>query len=314
MPSQEVARETTSPTPVGGKHPDPTARGISRPDLVRYRAAVTDLLIEVAAYAGPDDLPKLETVLTDRMAGPELGAVLRTLPGGADEAAARLRLEVRDFRPNNRSSARDLSDLIRIYLLSRIDVMWWGHLPEYPTDAAVHNSPDLVDLEALRRSGLLRFRYRRQSDSLLTRTLRAADRRLRPYRTPRTAGLRFVRTRPEVVALLNQLAVDVARRRTRPTPPVWVTSLARSLEHQHRLRALGYAAMLPSGHCLGYAADVEMSWFRRFDAHGVLAALLLERQGWGDVNVIDEGQAWHVCVSPRAAARLGRDFQTALGG
>ncbi|MBE1490092.1 hypothetical protein H4W31_005730 [Plantactinospora soyae] len=284
------------------------------PDLVRYRAAVADLLIEVAGHAGPDDLPKLETILTDRMTGPELGTVLGTLPGGAAEAAARLRLEVRDYRPNNRSSARDLSALIRIYLLSRIDIMWWGHLPGYPTDATLWNSPDLVDLDALRRSGLLRFRYRRQAEGLVSRAARAVERRVWPHRTPHTAGLRFARTRPEVVALLNQLAVDFARRRTGRTPPLWVTSLARSLEHQHRLRALGYAAMLPSGHCLGYAVDIEMSWFRRFDAHGLLAALLLERQGWGDVNVIDEGQAWHVCVSPRAASRLRRDFRTALGG
>jgi hypothetical protein len=313
MPSQEVARDVKSASRTRGKRPDPT-RGVSMPDLVRYRAAVADLLIEVAGHAGPDDLPKLETILTDRMTGPELGTVLGSLPGGAAEAAARLRLEVRDYRPNNRSSARDLSALIRIFLLSRIDIVWWGHLPSYPTDAALWNSPELVDLDALRRTGLLRFRYRRQADGLVGRAARAVERRIWPHRTPRTAGLRFARTRPEVVALLNQLAVDFARRRTGPTPPLWVTSLARSLEHQHRLRALGYAAMLPSGHCLGYAVDIEMSWFRRFDAHGVLAALLLERQGWGDVNVIDEGQAWHVCVSPRAATRLRRDFLTALGG
>jgi len=313
MPSQEVTRDVGSRMRTKGKRPDASPR-IPAPDLVGYRAAVADLLLEVAPHPGPEDLPKVEMLLTERLAGPELGGVLAALPGGAAEAAHRLRLEVRDYRPNNRSSARNLSALIRIYLLSRIDVMWWGRAPGYATEAEVLNSRELVDLEALRRNGLLRFRYRRQAGSLLTRATRAVERRVWPHRTPRTAGLRFARTRPEAVALLNQLGVDFTGRCAGATPPLWVTSLARSIEHQHRLRALGYAAMLPSAHCVGYAMDIEMSWFRRFDAHGMLAALLLERQGWGDVNVIDEGQAWHVCVSPRAVTRLRRDFSTAMGG
>jgi hypothetical protein len=70
------------------------------------------------------------------------------------------------------------------------------------------------------------------------------------------------------------------------------------VEHQRRLRALGYTALLPSSHCVGYAADVEMTWFRRFGAHRALQEVLLDWQRSGDVNVIDEGQAWHVCLRP----------------
>ncbi|MEE6259695.1 hypothetical protein [Plantactinospora sonchi] len=322
-PSHEVVRHGDARTVIDAQRPDHAGPAdavrdgtvrVSLSDLVRYRAAVADLLSEVATRPGPDDLPRLEAVLAERLAGREISAVLRRLPGGALDAQARLRLEIRDYRPNNRSSARDLTALIRIYLLSRIDVLWWGHLPGYRTDTELRDAPELIDLEPLRRAGLLRFRYRRQTGHPLVRTTRAVERRIWPHRRPPGAGLRSTWTRPEAVALLNQLAVDLARRPTGPTPPLWVTSLTRSLEHQHRLRALGYAAMLPSGHCLGYAMDVEMSWFRRFDAHGVLTALLRERQGWGDVNVIDEGQSWHICVSPRAAVRLRRDFLTALGG
>jgi hypothetical protein len=71
---------------------------------------------------------------------------------------------------------------------------------------------------------------------------------------------------------------------------------------------------MPSAHCAGYAMDVEMRWFRRFDADGVLAAALLDRQDIGEVNVIDEGQAWHVCVSPAASERLRRAYATSFGG
>ena len=63
------------------------------------------------------------------------------------------------------------------------------------------------------------------------------------------------------------LSADPPLRSSPPgTPPLWVTSLTRSVGHQRHLRSLGYAALLPSAHCVGYAADVEMSWFRRFGA------------------------------------------------
>jgi hypothetical protein len=53
-----------------------------------------------------------------------------------------------------------------------------------------------------------------------------------------------------------------------------------------------------------------MAWFERFSARPALEKVLLDRQAAGDVNVIDEGQAWHVCVSPVAVAELRREFAT----
>ena len=70
------------------------------------------------------------------------------------------------------------------------------------------------------------------------------------------------------------------------------------MTHQVRLRELGYAALLPSAHCVGYAADVEVAWYRKFHAHRMLRGLLIDRQRAGEVNVIAEGSAWHVCLRP----------------
>jgi hypothetical protein len=47
-----------------------------------------------------------------------------------------------------------------------------------------------------------------------------------------------------------------------------------------------------------------MTWFRQFGADRMLQEVLLERQEAGEVNVIDEGQAWHVCVRPGAGRAL----------
>jgi hypothetical protein len=57
------------------------------------------------------------------------------------------------------------------------------------TDADVLDSSDLIDLDELRMSGQLRFSYRSQPATLLTRAARSAERRTRPGRAPRTAGL-----------------------------------------------------------------------------------------------------------------------------
>src|SRR5512142_635228 len=86
------------------------------PDLPAYRGAVADLLLEIAGYTGPGDLGKAERVLTERIGGAELTAVLSATPEDSDAAAQRLLREVRHYQPNVRSSAKDLAAHIRIHL------------------------------------------------------------------------------------------------------------------------------------------------------------------------------------------------------
>lgn len=281
------------PRPVAAERP---ARSVvSRPALTAYRAAVADI---VAESRGHQDRDTLARTLRARLFWPELASVLSSLEGGVDGVAAALIDELRRYAPHPRSSARDLASFVRIYLLSQIENVWWRDIPAFETDHDVERSPELVDLEPLRCRRGLHFRYRIQTDALPRRAGDWLERRLFPDRRPHTAGLRFARARREVIALVNQLARELADAIPDSTPPIWVTSLVRSVEHQRRLRALGYSALVPSSHCVGYGVDVEMRWFSRFDREGVLADLLLEHHDAGRLNVIDEGQAWHVCVSP----------------
>jgi hypothetical protein len=282
------------------------------PDVKSYRAAIADLVAEIAAHTQPLNLAKAERVLLDRVREPELDVVLSATPKGRAGAVAELLKSLRRRQPGT-GLAGDVSAAVRILLSSQVDAMWWGQTDPFQTDADLLGSPELVDLEQVRRNRSLRFRYRRQPANMPGRVVRAVERRLWPERTPHTAGVRFSHTRPETVALLNQVAVELARVAPAGTPPPWVTSMARSVAHQHRLRSLGYPAVLPSSHCVGYAVDVEMEWFRRFRADRALACLLLERQDSGDANVIDEGQVWHVCVNPAAAPRLRDEFNADAG-
>lgn len=272
-------------------------------ELNTYRAAVTDLLARIAPHSFVTHRDTIEEVLASRLAEPALATVLAATPIGVSGTIAELLHELHAHQHRVHDTA-DLLGFIRVYLLSRIDAVWWGQTPAYRTDAEVLAADDLVDLDLLRRRKLLSFRYRRQAETLLTRLTRAAERRLWAGRAPHTPGLLFTRTRPETVELLNRLARDFARLAPPGTPPLWITSLTRSLDHQHRLRALGYFALVPSSHCVGYGMDIEKSWFRRFDAHRALEVVLLEHQACGAINVIDQGQAWHVCISPPAVAEL----------
>jgi hypothetical protein len=285
---------TSRTAPVSPGQPDSYLPG--------YRAAVADLVAE-AGHLGPEDLPAAEKLVAGRLGDAEFGAVLSRCDGGADAAAERLAEEIRRYRPSTRSSASDLPSFVRILLLSQIDVVWWNGTPAFESDDDVMGSPDLVDLVPLRSARRLEFQYRAQPSGLPGRARDWAQRQALPAIRPRTAGLSFTRSRPPVIAVVNQIARDLAAA-IPGAPRLWVTSMVRSVQHQHRLRTLGYAAVLPSSHCVGYACDVEMAWFRRFDRHNLLARLLLERQEAGQLNVIDEGQAWHLCINPGACDEL----------
>ncbi|MBO0887398.1 MAG: hypothetical protein J2O38_08355, partial [Acidimicrobiales bacterium] len=174
-------------------------------------------------------------------------------------------------------------------------------------------SSDLVDLGPLRSAKKLRFQYRSGPDGLAGRALDIVAGRAFPARWPRAGHLRFTRTRPEALAFVNQLAVEVADATAGVTPPLWVTSLVRSVQHQHRLRAQGFAALLPSSHCVGYSIDIELQWFRQFDEKGALPSLLLQHQKGAEVNVINEGPAWHVCLNPAHCEEFARTYRTQIG-
>jgi len=274
-----------------------------------YRDAVDDLMIELAAHGSPGDARKVTTILTERLVERDFADLFAATPDGVEATRRMVVAEAEAFRANGRSSASDRAALIRIHLLAQIDTIWWGHRRPYVTDLDVETAADLVTIDAMP----VAFRYRRQANALPVRAWRAAERRVAPDRRPRTAGLRFPQARPAVVELINQLAMEFRSLAPRGTPPLWVNSMTRSVGHQHRLRALGYAAILPSSHCTGYGVDIEMNWYRRYGAHGVLQRLLLGYRDAGLMNVIDEGQAWHICLSPTAIGSLLDDFALRTG-
>ena len=259
-------------------------------DLATYRAAVADLVAELSDRRRPDQFGADR--LAERLAEPEFAAVLG---GDGPALIGRLGAELRSRLTDD----TDPAILTRTVLLAQIDAVWWGASWAYRTEAELRGAPDLVDIARFGAS----VRYRRQPLTLVGRAARAAHRRIRPDLRPHTAGLRSTRVRPALARLAAEITAEYDAVKPDGSPPLWVTSLTRSVAQQYRLLQLGYPATLPSAHCVGLAMDVEMAWLRRFGADAALRAVLLDRQRAGNVNVIDEGQTWHVCISPAAVAR-----------
>jgi hypothetical protein len=238
---------------------------------------------------------------------PDVRRILRAVPGGADRVIEQAMGEYTRFRPSEASNASDQVSLMRIVLLQQLDLAWWTDSADLADRRDIDAAAEFVDLRSLRAAGGVRFGFGIGSDRLTRRARDYVVQRLRPDREPRGPGLPFLAARREVVAVLNEMADRVRLLAPHGTPPVWVNSLVRTVAHQRHLRELGFTALLPSAHCRGWAADVEMLWFERFGAGGVLRDVLLDYLASGVLNVIDEGRAWHLCLAPYAAEQYRRD-------
>jgi hypothetical protein len=269
-------------------------------DLIDYRAAV-DAVVQHLAGPPTGQAPPAGDVLAGAADRPAVRALLDHLPGGADPALARIERQVLGFRPSARSNASAPATLVKILLLHQIDVLWWSSVAPFADDRAVLGSAELVSLHRLQQQRRLPFSFRVGTTGLAGRARNYAVRRWSPDREPRSSGLSYPVARPAMIGLLTELATTFAAagggRRG-----LWVNCIVRSTQGQQRLRELGYSAFLPSAHCVGYAADLEMAWLRRNGVAEPLEEVLTTYRDAGVLNVIDEGQAWHVCLNPASVS------------
>jgi hypothetical protein len=277
-----------------------------------YRASLDQLMNGLARWAPRMKPSDIARQLTRWLDDSEVQWVVDQVPGGGDRMIEQALEEYLNFTPSVASNASDPVSVMRIVLLQQIDVAWWSRSPGFADDVAVNSSLDLLDLRPMRATGQVRFSFGIGSDRLPRRARDFAVQRLWPDHEPRGPGLSCQLARPELIAVLNEMADRLAHAAPEGTPQLWVNSIVRSVVHQRRLRTLGFTALLPSAHCQGWAADVELAWFERFGAREVLRDVLLEYSDSGVLNVIDEGRAWHVCLAPHAVARYSMSGVSAV--
>ena len=300
--------------PEGGKTlllaSNPMAQTAPDSDAVQllrtWRSSIDSVYEEIEAL-GPRAAPdRVAAVLSDDLEHPILN-FMASLPGGPSRVVAQSVADYARFTPNPASNAKSAAGLVRIVLLQNIDLLWWsGEVDFADTDAL--EGVGLLDLRQVRRAGGVDFGFGIASDNLIRRGRDFVIQRIAPRREPRGPGLAFTAIRPAMLGVLNEIANRVGSLAPSGTPPIRVNSIIRTVEHQDHLRNLGFSALSPSAHCRGWAADIEVDWFRRFGADEALRNVLLAYLDEGLLNVIDEGRAWHICLNPAVAdhyAELG---------
>jgi hypothetical protein len=270
-----------------------------------YRASLEQLMAGLERWAPHMGPSAIARQLTRWLEESETHWVAERVPGGGDRIIEQAIGEYLTFVPSIASNASDPVSVMRIVLLQQIDVAWWAHFPGFADDDAIDTSIDLLDMRPMRATGQVRFNFGIGSDRWLRRARDFAVQRARPDLEPRGPGLSCQLARPELIAMLNEMSDQVALAAPSGTPRIWVNSMVRSVLHQRKLRTLGFTALLPSAHCNGWAADIELAWYERFGAREALREVLLGYAESGVLNVIDEGRAWHVCLAPHAVARYG---------
>lgn len=274
-----------------------------------YRQAVEQLTVELES-SGPDTVDAADA-LWRVVHDPKVLPLLTATPQGPTGVHASCLEAVASYQHRATSNASSPATLVRILLLQLIDIAWWASAPDFATDDDVTGSPDMVNLVTARARGHVDFAFKVGSDRFSRRIRNHAVHRLRPNREPRTSGLALPYLRPELLALLNEISMRLRKSVAGPRPALWVTSLTRSVAHQRHLQTLGYSAFLPSAHCRGWAADIEMQYLDRFHASGLLQRILVDYRDAGVLNVIDEGRVWHVCLSPDFTDHYRSAAQTA---
>ena len=271
--------------------------------LLKVRREAIDALAEELELLGPGvDRDTVAKMMAEGLAQPSL-SFLTSLEGGADRLIDQSVEEYTRYVPSANSNATSAAGMVRILLLQNVDLCWWDGEADIEFDHEVPTTPGLVDLLQERRRGNVAFSFGVASDRILPRARDYFVQRCFPSREPRGPGLPFTAIRPAMLGVLNEVAATTAGRAPAGTPPIRVNSIVRSVQHQRHLKALGFSALLPSAHCRGWAADIEVTWFQRFGADAVLRDVLLDYLDRGILNVIDEGRAWHVCLAPDQVER-----------
>ena len=267
-------------------------------ELLKQRRASIDAVYEELRALGPNAPGEQVAIVVRSALELPMLDFLASLRGGTERLVTQSVEEYSRFIPSASSNASSAAGLVRILLLQNVDLVWWDDVPDFETMADIKASKDLLDLVALRRSGRVGFGFGIASDGLVRRGRDFLVQRAMPSREPRGPGLSFTQIRPAMLGVLNEVAACVSEIAPEGTPPLYVTSVIRTVEHQIHLKSLGFSALLPSAHCRGWAADIEVAWFERFGAAGALQEVLIDYLERGILNVIDEGRAWHVCLSP----------------
>ena len=177
---------------------------------IDYRVQLEHLIDELSVLSDRRSRADVARYLDEWFRHPDVRRVIDATPGGSERVLKQALREYSLFVPSPASNASDPVSLVRIILLQQLDLAWWAATPDFADARSIAFSPEVVDLKSLRASGGVRFGFGIASDGLIKRARDYAVQRALPASEPRGPGLPFQHARPEIVAVLNELADKVA--------------------------------------------------------------------------------------------------------
>lgn len=206
--------------------------------------------------------------------------------------------------PAHKRSLDRYRELLGILVAQTPDVAWYAAYPRYASPREILADTSLCCFERLRSDFEVKFQYVRYYAHPLMRVpnaLRLRYRRVTNHPGRYTQGLSLTRSTRAIAALVNTICEQIQADRPRAAPRILlVNSILRSQQEQQALARIGYIAPRTSSHLNGYAVDIEQTWYRIHDpdTYRAIAGVLDGLFGRHEINLIDEGTHWHICLNP----------------
>lgn len=208
--------------------------------------------------------------------------------------------------PNNRSDISRLKTLIKILLEQQIERYWYANYSVYDNDADVHNDKELIDLAYSRKiKNRVLFTFTILNEDSFYKLSNYINRKIRcllNHPAKGTVGMKIIKCKPSIIALLNEITQNITERIGIARPiKLQVNSVLRTVVHQRHLSSLGYWAPATTSHARGYAADIEREWYfqEKPKLFKVIQEILNEYYEKNIINLIDEERVWHICLNPQ---------------
>lgn len=197
---------------------------------------------------------------------------------------------VNEFPLSDMMSHEHLVFTFKILLQQQLDSYWYSGFKRYKTNLEIYNAEDLIYFKDVKNKfTYLELESGEEHISLFRKFL------LKVINSPlkNSSGLFLPYAPVPMYNFLNRLCEDL-------DIPLVITNTLRSLEYQDKLLKQGHITPNESSHLYGYTVDVEQKWYKNNAPalHKKIETHLQKLEEEGQVNYVDYGQIWHICLSP----------------
>ncbi|QEN05933.1 hypothetical protein EW093_14930 [Thiospirochaeta perfilievii] len=197
---------------------------------------------------------------------------------------------VNEFPLSHLMSHEQVEFTFKVLLQQQLDSYWYSGFKTYSTNLEIYNDDDLVCFKDVD----TKFQYLPLEDgkyktSLLKRLMLKITNSPLKYST----GVFLPYAPYPMFNFLNKICQDL-------DTSLVVTNVIRSIEYQERLLKQGHITPYESSHLYGYSVDIDQKWYKKNDPqkHRQIVNYLTKLEDDGQVNFVDYGHIWHICLSP----------------